>query len=65
MKYEELRATLYHIIDALWVCENVERLPNCNNCGKKNVCSYCVKAGEMVRINCFEWESENKNDDDT
>lgn len=58
MDNETIRQACYHIIDALWVCDNIEKLPNCNNCRLKDECEYCPVAGEMVRVNCFNWESE-------
>ena len=58
MKNEEIRQACYRIIDALWVMENIEKLPNCNNCKAKNECAYAPKAGEMVRVNCWGWEGE-------
>lgn len=50
----------YRIEDAMFVLDNIERLPNCNNCKSKDECEHCPVAGEMVRINCFEWVGENE-----
>lgn len=60
MDNEELRKVLYRLVDALWVLENIEKLPNCNNCAAKDDCPYCPKAGQMVRTNCFAWVEEVK-----
>lgn len=35
--------------------ENLMALPNCNNCGIKGVCKFCVFPGQAVRINCPLW----------
>lgn len=56
MKSKEIRQALTIISDSLWLAENIEDLPNCNNCRHKDDCPYCPKAGEMSRINCFAWE---------
>ena len=58
MENETIRQACYRIIDALWVLDNIERLPNCNNCKLKNSCGYVPNGGEMVRINCWGWLSE-------
>ena len=56
----EREKVLNIISDALWLAENVEKLPNCNNCLMKNTCKYVPKPGEMSRFNCYAhiWESE-------
>lgn len=54
----EREEVLNIVSDALWLAENVEKLPNCNNCLVKNHCNYCPKPGELLRINCYAWESE-------
>ncbi len=59
MKNEEIKQACGQIIDALWLVENIEKLPNCNNCKDKNNCIYVPEAGQMTRINCFAWEGEN------
>lgn len=61
MENKEIREACYHIIDALWVTENIEKLPTCNNCKCKNECKYVPKPGEMLRVNCFahEWNEES------
>ena len=51
---EEVKKTLYHIIDAINYAERITQLPCCNDCGRKN-CSYAPNVGEYTRINCFYW----------
>lgn len=63
MNKEEIRVALYRIIDALWLLENIEKLPDCNNCTVRNECPYCPKAGQMVRVNCFAWVGEEVTND--
>lgn len=57
---EDIRLMCYRILDALILMDNIERLPNCNNCKKKLNCEHGVKWGEMVRVNCFEWEKPDE-----
>ena len=33
-------------------------LPNCNTCGIKGLCKFCVYPGQVVRINCPLWVSK-------
>lgn len=58
MENETIRQACYRIIDALWLADNIERLPNCNNCKRQNGCCYVPEAGDMVRVNCWGWVSE-------
>ena len=58
MENETIRQACYRIIDALWVLDNIDRLPNCNNCKMKKSCEYVPNAGEMVRVNCWGWVGE-------
>lgn len=50
---ETIREASYRIADAMWVLDNIEKLPNCNNCLVKDSCKHVPKAGEMTRLNCF------------
>ena len=38
--------------------EGIVSFRNCNNCGIKDDCDYCPKAGERVRINCPFWAGD-------
>ena len=49
---------LYHIADIIRSWENIMSLPNCNDCGRKSVCAYCPKPGQMVRYNCILWSKD-------
>lgn len=64
MDNEELKEVLYRLVDALWVLENIEKLPNCNNCKWAKTCADCPGAGEMVRVNCVFWGSEREENND-
>ena len=49
---------LYHIADIIRSWENIMSLPNCNDCGRQKVCTYCPKPGQMVRYNCPIWSKD-------
>ena len=59
---ETIREASYRIADAMWVLDNIEKLPNCNNCLVKNECKHVPNPGEMVRINCFGYIKEKENE---
>lgn len=42
--------------------ENLIALPNCNTCGIKNLCKFCVSPGQVIRINCPLWVEKTKED---
>ena len=41
-----------YILDALRAYRNIVDSGDCNRCGKKKVCEYVPKAGQLVRYNC-------------
>ena len=49
---EELSAK----VDSLQIfVDNISKLPDCNNCLKKNMCEFMPNYGEYTRINCPAW----------
>ena len=57
-----METTREQIEDALWVLDNIEKLPTCNNCLVKDSCKHVPKAGQMVRINCFGHVGDKENE---
>lgn len=35
--------------------DNITSLPNCNSCGIKGLCKFCVAPGQVSRFNCPLW----------
>lgn len=56
MDNAEIKAIAAHIIDMIDYMETLKTLHDCNDCGSRSTCSFCPKAGQMVRINCPLWE---------
>lgn len=40
--------------------QNISKLHNCNDCGKRNGCEFAPRPGEICRINCYMWEGEDR-----
>lgn len=59
METEDFARMLHHIADEVQYALNVQSYNDCNTCGKKQ-CEYKPKCGEMVRINCPLWASEEQ-----
>lgn len=59
---EEIKSTLYGLIDMIDYYERVASLPDCNDCGGNNMCMYAPKPGQQVRINCPLWSGTQKED---
>lgn len=55
----EIKAILYRLINIVDYYERVASLPDCNDCGGRNMCMYAPKPGQQVRINCPLWRPEN------
>ena len=55
----DLSNILYRIADIIRAYEEISELNNCNTCGRKN-CQNKPIAGQMIRINCFDWREENE-----
>lgn len=56
MSREEIRKTLYELLDLLNYADRIASLPDCNDCGAKRTCMYCPEIGQQVRINCPLWK---------
>ena len=57
----DIAGLLYQIADRIRYYERVCALPDCNTCGKKQICEYCPDWGGQTRINCPLYEGEMKN----
>lgn len=55
MDREELIRLIISICDYARLGYSISTYDNCNNCGMKERCEYCPKAGQMVRWNCPLW----------
>ncbi|MBQ8731575.1 MAG: hypothetical protein IJY82_01930 [Oscillospiraceae bacterium] len=40
--------------------DNITSLPNCNSCGIKGLCKFCVAPGQVSRFNCPLWVEPKK-----
>lgn len=58
MKGSDIIDALYEAVGYMVYAEDIMKLPDCNNCGKKRTCEHVPRPGEHVRINCFLWEEE-------
>ncbi len=59
MNKEEVRNVFRKAMDCMDYVERLKQYHDCNDCGKRE-CPHRPMLGEMVRINCFAWESIKK-----
>lgn len=53
----EIMEGMAYIIDRVRHSEAITRLPDCNDCRKRQTgCQWVPRPGEFVRINCPHWE---------
>lgn len=57
----KLREMLLYIADCMVAVNDMQEMPNCNDCGIKNRCAYAPEVGTPVRWNCPLWQ-EKKGD---
>jgi hypothetical protein len=58
MDAEEFCKMLIYIVDHVRYAQSVMSYNDCNNCGRKKVCKYLPKPGQLTRINCPLWGKE-------
>ena len=56
MTTKEIIGAVNHLNEILRAYEELVSLPDCNTCKKKKECEHVPLAGQMVRINCFDYQ---------